>query len=130
MSGKKIQILLNLNAPVELDDEEKERVTRQLRDELLGLDVNSIDFAKSGKATAKAKAGDPVSWGTLLITLAASGGVLTTVIGVIQSWLTRHNQRSMSLEINGNKLEIKGISSKEQKQLINTWINAVLENKP
>ncbi len=61
MPGKKTQILLNLNASVEPDDEEKERVIRQLRDELLGLDVDSIDFVKSGKALAKSKSDGWVS---------------------------------------------------------------------
>ena len=130
MSGKKIQILLNLNAGAELDDEEKEHVTRQLRYELLGLAVNDVEFVKSGKTPTGAKAGDPVTLGALLITLAASGGVLPTIIGTIQSWLTRHNQRSISLEINGSKIDIKDVSSEDQKRLINAWISAVQGNKP
>ena len=130
MSGKKIQILLNLNAGAELDDEEKEHVTRQLRYELLGLAVGDVEFVKSGKTPTGAKAGDPVTLGALLITLAASGGVLPTIIGTIQSWLTRHNQRSISLEINGSKIDIKDVSSEDQKRLINAWISAVQGNKP
>lgn len=63
MAEKKIQVLLNFDAGSELDSEEKERVTRQLREELLGLDVDGVDFVKSGKAPAKAKAGDPITWG-------------------------------------------------------------------
>lgn len=130
MSEKKIQVLLNLSAGSELDAEEKERVTRQLREELMGLDVDGVDYVKSGKAPAKAKAGDLITWGALLLTFASSGGVLTSLIGVVQSWLTRHNQRSISLEINGNKIDIKDISSEDQKRLIDSWISNVQGNKP
>jgi len=66
----------------------------------------------------------------LLLMLVPSGGVLTTIIGAIQSWLTRHNQRSISLEINGNKIDIKDISSEDQKRLIDSWISNVQGNKP
>lgn len=129
MPEKKIQILLSLNAGKGLDDEEMERVTRQLRFELLGLDVDDVELVKSGTAPTGAKAGDPIAWGTLLMTLATSGGVLTTIIGTLQSWLTRHNQRSISLEINGSKIDIKGVSSEDQRRLINEWISAVQGKK-
>lgn len=91
--------------------------------------MDGVDFVKSGKAPAKAKAGDLITWGTLLLTLAASGGVLTTLIGMVQSWLTRHNQRSISLEVNGNKIDINDISSEDQKRLIGSWISAMRTNK-
>lgn len=129
MAEKKIRVLLNLDARSELDAEEKERITRQLREELMGVDVDGVDFVKSGKAPVKAKAGDPITWGTLLLTLAASGGVLTTIIGVVQSWLTRHNQRSISLEVNGNKIDVHDITSEDQKRLIDSWIRNVQRNK-
>lgn len=130
MAEKKIQVLLNLDAGSELDAEEKERITRQLREELMGLDVDGVDYVKSGKAPAKARAGDLITWGKLLLLLVPSGGVLTTLIGVVQSWFTRHNQRSISLEINGNKIDIKDISSEDQKRLIDSWIRNVQGNKP
>jgi hypothetical protein len=129
MAEKKIQVLLNFDAGSELDAEEKERATRQLREELMGLDVDTIDFVKSGKAPAKAKAGDPITWGVLLLTFAASGGVLITLIGVVQSWLTRHNQRRISLEVNGNKIDVNDISSEDQKRLIDSWISTIQRNK-
>lgn len=129
MSEKKIQVLLNLNVGSELEAEEKERATRQLREELMGLDVDAIDFVRAGKAPAKAKAGDPITWGKLLLMLVPSGGVLTTIIGAIQSWLTRHNQRSISLEVNGNKIDVDDISSEDQKRLIDSWISNIQGNE-
>ena len=121
MPEKTKQVILNIDAGQEDDPEEIERFTQQLREELTGLEVEGVDLVRAGETPAKAKVGDPITWGTLLLTLAASGGVITTVINVLQSWLTRQERRSISLEIDGDKLEIKGISSKEQQRLINEW---------
>ena len=121
MPEKTKQVILNIDEGQEDDPEEIERFTQQLREELTELDVEAVDLVRAGETPAKAKVGDPITWGTLLLTLAASGGVITTVINVLQSWLTRQERRSISLEIDGDKLEIKGISSKEQQRLINEW---------
>ena len=121
MPEKTKQVILNIDAGQEDDPEEIERFTQQLREELTELDVEAVDLVRAGETPAKAKVGDPITWGMLLLTLAASGGVITTVINVLQSWLTRQERRSISLEIDGDKLEIKGISSKEQQRLINEW---------
>lgn len=115
-------MLLRLDAGPETDAEELARITRRLREELLGLDVEAVEFAKSGETPEGAKVGPAIDWNTLLLTLAASGGVLTTIIGVLQSWLTRHEGRSVMLEIDGDKIEITGISSEEQKRLIDAWL--------
>ena len=66
---------------------------------------------------------DPVTWGALLVALTASGGVLTTLVNTLQSWLTRHERRSVTLEIDGDRLEVTGISSQEQQRLIDTWLS-------
>ncbi len=121
MPEKTKQVILNIDAGQEDDPEEIERFTQQLREELTELDVEAVDLVRAGETPAKAKVGDPITWGMLLLTLAASGGVITTVINVLQSWLTRQERRSISLEIDGDKVEIKGISSKEQQRLINEW---------
>ncbi len=122
MSEKRVGLKLQFGDGPQTDKEELEMVTRQLREELLGLDVEDVDFVSTGEAPEKAKAGDPVTWGTLLLTLAASGGVITTVINAVQSWLTRADRRSITLEIDGDKLEIKGISSEEQQRLTDEWL--------
>ena len=113
-------LLVRLNTSSQVA-EEMEQLTRQLRDELLELNIKEVALVRAGKTPAKAKAGDPIIWGSLLLTL-ASGGVLTGVITFLQSWLSRRDQRKISLEINGDKLELTGISSKEQKRLIDLWL--------
>lgn len=124
MSNQTIQLVLSINAGEETDAEEMEALTQQLYRDLLELeDVESVDLVRAGKQPERAKVSDPISWGTVLVTSLAAGGVITTLINAIQSWLTRNERRSITVEIDGDKLQITGISSKEQQQIINAWIN-------
>jgi hypothetical protein len=123
MTHQATQLRLTLNAEPETDSEELEKLTRQLQEELLELDVQAVDWMTGRPLPAKAKAGDPISWGMLLLTLAASGGVFTALISVLQAWLTRHERRSVTLEIEGDKLQVTGITSTKQQQLIDAWLN-------
>jgi hypothetical protein len=123
MLDQTIQLILNIDAGPEADVEELEQLTLQLRGELVELDVEAVDLVRAGEVPDRAKAGDPITWGALLVALTASGGVLTTLINAIQSWLTRHERRSVTLEIDGDRLEVTGVSVEEQQQMINAWIN-------
>jgi hypothetical protein len=123
MSEQRAQLILDIDAGPDTDTEELAELTQQLRRELSELDVEAVDLVRAGEAPEGAKAGDPIAWGELLVTLAASGGALATLINVLQSWLTRHERRSVTLEIEGDALEVTGISSEEQQRLINTWLS-------
>ena len=126
MSRKNTQLLVTLDAEPDTDSEDLERLTRQLREELSELDVQA-DLMTGGSAPANTKAGDVIQWGTLLLTLAASGGVITTLIGALQAWLTRHDRRCVTLEIDGDKLQVTGITSTEQQGLIDVWVRRHLQ---
>lgn len=123
MANQTTQLMLNIDLGPEVDVEELEELTRQLRQELLELDVEAVDLVRAGEAPERAKAGDIVTWGMLLVTLAAPGGVLTTLINVLQAWLTHDERRSVTLEIDDDKLEVTGITSEERQRLINAWIS-------
>jgi hypothetical protein len=121
---KKVELLLHIDTNPEIENiENLEMFSRQLREELLELDVESVDYVTNGELLEGAKSGTPIDWNTLLLTFAASGGVITTIINLLQSWLARHDKRTIVLEIDGDKLEVTGISSKEQKQLIDKWLS-------
>lgn len=49
-----------------------------------------------------------VDWNTLLLTLAASGGVLTTLITAIQAWAETRQQVSVTLTLGDDTLTIDG----------------------
>ena len=123
MADETTQLQLTLDAGPEADDEELEELTRQLRKELLESEVERIDFAREGEISEKAKAGDPISWGTVLLTLAASGGALTALISLLQAWLTRHGQSSVTVKIGDDELTVTGKPTEQQQQVINTWLS-------
>ena len=123
MSGNNIQLTVTLDAKPDTDAGDLERLTRQLRDELSELDVQA-DLVTGGSAPANTKAGDVIEWGTLLLTLAASGGVITALINAIQAWLTNRNQpATITIEIGGDKLQITGNPSPEQQQLVKAFLH-------
>lgn len=126
MSKQTTQLMVTLDAEPETDSEDLERLTRQLREELSELDVQA-DLMTGGPTPVNTKAGDIITWGTLLLTLAASGGAITTLIGVLQAWLTRHERRGVTLEMDGDKLQVTGITSAEQQRLIEAWLRRHLQ---
>ena len=117
-----IQLKLTINPTAETDDEELDRLARQLRQEILDLDVEDAVPLKAGEAPEGSK-GDVVALGALLITTLASSGVMPHLFDLLKTWLTRHGLRSVTLEIDGDKLEVKGVSAQEQKQLIDAWMS-------
>lgn len=122
MKDQPLSILLNIDAGPEADEEEVADLTRQLREELEELDLDAIGHVRSGETPAGAK-GDPLTLGTLLVTLAAQGGVLTTLISQIQSWLPRHGRGAVTLEIGGDKISVTTASSEQQQQLIDAFVS-------
>ncbi len=117
------QIKVIINFEIEIHAEDIEISTRNLYEEIVLLDIENINLDKVGIAPNKSKSGEIINWGSMLVTLMATGGVATTLINSIQSWLTRFEHRSITLEIDNDKLTITGVSSEEQTHLINTWIN-------
>jgi uncharacterized protein YajQ (UPF0234 family) len=122
VSDQAKQIVLDINAGPEADIEELEKLTQQLREELLELDVEAVDLVSAGEIPEKAKAGEPITWGVLLLTLAASGGVLTSLISLLQAWLTRHGQSRVTVKIGDDELTVTGKPTDQQQQVINTWL--------
>jgi hypothetical protein len=121
MADKTAHLKLSVEAGPGSDAEESAELTGQLRESLLDLDVDQVDLTQAEDAPSGSK-GIPIDWSTLLVTLSASGGVLTAVINTVQSWLARQGQRSVTLEIGGDKLTLTGASSREQQQLVDNWI--------
>ena len=111
--------MLALDSGPEADDKDLETLTYQLREELRALDVEEVDLVRAGEIPDKAKAGDPIAWGELIITL-ASGGVLVAFINSVQAWVTSR-RGSVTIEMDGDKLVIPSNPSKEQKEAIEIW---------
>lgn len=117
MANHTAQLKLVINGGQGADAEETARLGQQLRQDILKLDVDSVDFVRSGAAPAGAK-GDPITLGALAITLAP--GLITSLFNLLQSWLTRHEKSSVTIQLGKDKIVVTGNPSKEERQLIET----------
>jgi hypothetical protein len=43
-------------------------------------------------------------------------------VAAIQGWLGRSQQRSVKLELDGDVLELTGVSSRDQQRLVDEWL--------
>jgi hypothetical protein len=108
----------------EADQEELERLTQQLRRELLELDVETVERPKEGKPPAGAKGIELSAIGSLLVETATSSALLGAVVKVIQSWVAARRGRSVKIALGDDFIEVSGVSSDDQRRLIEQWIAA------
>jgi hypothetical protein len=103
------------------DAEELAQATRQLRRELLDLDVDSVETPPVGEPPAGSRAVDVATLGALVVNMADSQ-LLAAVMGAVRSWLAGSSRRSIKLGLGGDVLELTGVSSKEQRRLTDEWL--------
>ena len=122
MADQLTQVRLTLEGGAECDTEYLADLTHQLRQELLELEVEAVDLVRDGEIPAGAKAGDPITWGSLLLAF-ASGGGLAALIGLLQTWLIRNDQSSVTMKIGDDELTVTGRPTAQQQQVIDNWLN-------
>ena len=84
-----MEVLVVLEPDPGTDPEDSERLGRQLRNELRGLDVDEVIPVAAPAAPPGAKSGATASLTEWLVTLSAGGGVFVSVIATIKDWLGR-----------------------------------------
>ena len=129
--NKHTQLILNINSTPEDDVEELAELTQQLREDIEKLDIEKVDLIRSEDLPKGAKDYDIIVGGSLLMTLTTSADntVFPTLINTLQSWLTRHEHRKITLIMGGCELEVTDISSERQKRLVEAWISHQKEKK-
>jgi hypothetical protein len=104
------------------DEEEVAKATLQLRRELLDLEVEAVELPSAGEPPPGTRAVELAAIGALLVTIGQSQ-LLANVVGAVRSWLAGSPQRrSIKLELDGDVLELTGVSSKEQQRLTDEWL--------
>lgn len=122
MAEPVIRLALRVDAGPRADVEEVDELTLQLRRELAELEVDSISSHRVGAPPPGARAVDVAALGMLIVTLGRSPEVLGAVVGTIQSWLAGRPRRSVRLEVDGDVLDVTGLSAADQRRLISTWV--------
>jgi predicted deacylase len=103
------------------DQEELADLTARLREELLSLDVDTVERPRTGAAPPGTKAGELVAAGALLASFARPE-LLAGIVAAVRSWLGGNGQRTVKLVMEGDTLELSGVSSREQRRLTDEWL--------
>lgn len=94
-----------------------------LRQELLMLDVRSVEPYGEGEAPAGSKGGLAAAAGVLSVSLAPGLQAIGGVVAVIREWLRRAGTgRSVKVTIDGDVIELTGASDEMQQQLVDTFV--------
>jgi hypothetical protein len=117
-------MLIEVQLAPDADPADAERLGRQLRGELLRLEVETIAPVASAVAPPETKAmAGALDWGSLLVTLSGAGGVFTSVIALARGWLTRHSAaQSIKITIDHDTIELGRASAQEREDLVAAWI--------
>jgi hypothetical protein len=122
MNNELLGLTLRIQAGDEADDQELDELTRHLRNELLEVDVRSVEPIRAAPPPPGTRAVDAMILGSLLVSLAKSPELLKGVVGVIQNWLAGSRARTVELQIGADTLKVGGISAAEQSRLIDLFV--------
>ncbi len=114
-----------LRVEVEIGDadaEELDRLTVNLRKELLQLDVDDVVRAHEGLPPPGARAVDLVALGALVVKVGEATGGLASVVRAVQSWLAHKSDRTVILKMAGDEIEVSGATAVQQQVLIEAWL--------
>jgi hypothetical protein len=104
------------------DPDDRERLGRQLRNELRALDVDEVVPVESGAAPPGSK-GVGMALTEWLVTLSGGGGVFVSVIGTIRAWLGgRAGAHKITVTIDGDTVELSSATDAERAELLETFV--------
>jgi hypothetical protein len=122
MTTESDELSVELQAEPDTDAEELTELAGRLRAELLDLDVDAVQQPERGEVPEGSKGVGLLAAGELVVRLATSPELLASIIAGVRSWLGRNRVRSVKLTLDGDALEVSGLSSAEQDQLIDLWV--------
>jgi hypothetical protein len=114
-----LRILLQTGS--DSDDEELASHTSKLRRRLLELDVDDVRLASAGPPPEGARSAGALEVGTLLVALAGTPHLLSSVGQVLSSWMSSRHGRSVAVQIGDDRIELSGITREDQERLLRTF---------
>ncbi len=116
------ELTVEVESTADTDAEELAQLTTRLRDELLDLDVDAVYTPSGGEAPDSSKGLDLLAAGELVVQFVLRQDLLQSIIDGVRSWLGRQHARSIKLTLDGDSLELTGVSSAEQDRLVELWV--------
>ena len=116
------EVRLDLALAADAAADEVEEATARLRRELLELEIERVERVSEGEAPAGTRAFEILALGSLIVTLGRNIDALAQVVRTVKEWVGRDAKRTVVLELDGDRLEVAGVSSEEQERLISAWL--------
>jgi hypothetical protein len=106
------------------DDARLEELALMLRQELLALDVRSVEPYAAGEAPEGSRAGFVAIAGLLAVYLQPGLQAVGAIVAVVSDWLHRSGSgRTVKIAIDGDSIEMTGATDKvQQQQLVDAWL--------
>jgi hypothetical protein len=121
---KPLNLSLYIEPGYEVDDDELDRLTRQLMGQIRTLEVESVELIREGPAPEGSKSAEAVTLGALA--MAVLPVAVPPLLSVVQSWLLRDQNRKVKLEteIEGRRvmLEYSGSISQDELKTLRTLL--------
>jgi len=91
-----VHLTLSIEASEQADQDRLDQLTRQLRNEIMEMDVESVELERGRVAPQGAKSVELIAIGRLLIDVVP--GVLPSLIAFLKSWTSRDTDRKVKIK--------------------------------
>jgi hypothetical protein len=122
------EIRIVVDTGPESDERELADATRELRSMLLSRPVESVVIPAGDDAPMLSKSADLQTVGVLLVSVAPA--VITAVTDIVRAWSERQAGRSVRVEIDGNTLELTGISKQQAWRNMEDFWSRIGQERP
>lgn len=109
------------------DADDVDRLTRDLRAELLELDVDSVSPATAGPAPEGSKGLEIAAIGALLVQVRATLPLVNAVMSTVRAWLSRGTSpgRTLKVTVDGRTLELTAATAEQQQQIVEEFVRSL-----
>ena len=127
------RLRLHIDAGQEADDERLDYLTRQLRNEIQELEIESVELMSGGLTPEGTKSGEAIALGELAVTVLPA--VIPPLIGFLQAWLLRDKSRSVKIEtqVGGRSLKLEydpgTMTTEKLKELTDTLVASLADQR-
>ncbi|MFL4908380.1 effector-associated constant component EACC1 [Streptomyces sp. MMS24-I2-30] len=112
---------LAVTGAADVDQDELDQLTRELRRQLLELDVADVRVARSDGAVPEgAKPGELIAVGALVVSLAPA--VLRPALRLLETWMRNRPVRTVKVDVDGRTLELDHASAQQQQQVLDAFV--------
>ncbi len=117
------QINVYIKAEEGKDKQEIDSLAHSLRDDLLNLEVEEVHLLhEKAPPPAGSKGVEKAAIGSMIVD-SINGSIIKEVTQTVQAWIKPNENCAITIEMaDGQKRDVKGISSRDQQKIIDAWV--------